>query len=240
VKKIFFISISVIIAVFLIVILSRNIIAKKAVISRVNSVTGLDLQVDSIDIGIFKTVLAINGMKLFNPGEPEDRLMVDLPEAYLEYDFPAFLKNKIHLKQLRLNLRELHIGRNKQGKLNLDALSPLKPKGQGRPPEFRVDELDLKIGKIIYKDYDINGKQTIKEFNLNIDQRLENINSPGQLINMILGRALLNRDISALINQDFDSLKKSASDTVKQNLEKAVQDSSQELLNKLGNILDKK
>ena len=200
VKKIL-IGLAVLILVLVVVIgIGKNIIAKAAITSGVNAITGLTLDIKKMNVGVINTLIGIEGLKLFNPPEFEDRIMVDLPEIYVDYDLPAFLNKKIHLKEVRLNLKEFVVVTNKDGTRNIDALMPAKEEGQkeekqsqekGKAPEFQLDLVQLKIGKVLLIKYDQNGKRSVQEKNVNIDEKFENIDDPQKLVKTIVLKALL-------------------------------------------------
>jgi hypothetical protein len=189
-----------IIIVFLVVfLLSKDLIVKTAVTQGIKAITGVTLEVESIKVGIFKQVVAIKNLKLFNPPGYADKLMADIPEIYVDYDLAAFFKGQVHLREIRLNLKEMAVDKNNQGKVNLESLQALQPKGQGKMPQFKIDLLKLDIGKVLYRNYSVKGKPQIKEFNLNIHERYENITEPYSLVAVIISRALVNTTIAQLI-----------------------------------------
>jgi hypothetical protein len=203
---------AIIIAVILVIagglLLARNIIAKSIISRGINGITGLSLEMNGLDIGIFKTVVEVKGLKLFNPSGYPDKLMVDMPSFYADYDLAAFLKGKVHFRELRINLQNLEVSKNIKGKTNLEYLQALQPKGSGPAPEVKIDKLVLDIGRVGYKDYSRPGKPLVKEFNLNIHQTYQNIDDPQSLVRIILAKALMNTSIGDLAKIDLSPLKK--------------------------------
>ena len=94
---------------------AKNVIAQIAVSQGVKAITGLRLDIGSMNVGILKTLLGIKDLKLFNPRGFQDKIMVDMPEIYVDYDLGAFLKGKVHLEEVRLNLKELTVVKNEKG-----------------------------------------------------------------------------------------------------------------------------
>ena len=82
----------VILAVLLILVSAKNIIAKKAISAGVKNMTGLDLTIGSMNVGLFKSVIDIKQLQLNNPKGFNDKVMVDMPEIYADYDLGAFFK----------------------------------------------------------------------------------------------------------------------------------------------------
>jgi len=208
-----------IIIVFLILLAGifflKDLIAKVVISSAVKAVTSYELRIKSINIALFKSQVGINGLLLYNPHGFSDKLMVDMPRIFVHYDFGQFLKGKIHLKVLEINLKEFIVEENETGKLNLDNLKPLFA-GKGKPVEFKIDLLNLSIGKIIYKDYSSGQPPSVKEFNVNINESFKNIDNADKLVKLIIVKSLANTNIASLSGFDLGALKKDVSGTIKQ------------------------
>jgi uncharacterized protein involved in outer membrane biogenesis len=203
----------------IIIAVGKNIIVKAAVTKGVKIVTGLNMQIDSVNIGIANTLLGIKGLVLYNPDSFEDRVMMDLPEIYVDYDFGALVKKNIHLSELRLNLNEFVVIKNKQGVLNIDSLTavqtgkktePVKTQEPEAQPaeklQIKIDLMKLKIGKVIYKDYSKGNEPFIRTLNLNIDEEYENITDPEAVVRIIVVKVLTNQALTGLTNFKFGSL----------------------------------
>ena len=205
-------------------IFAKNIIAKTAISAGVKAITGLKLNMKSLNIGVFKSLISIKGFKLFNPpGFFEDRLMIDMPEIYVDYDLKALLKGKVHLEELRLDLKEFIVVKNHKGELNLDSLKTIglkksaseKPTGKkSKASNLQIDILELKIGKVIYKDYYNRTRPRIREFRVDINERYENINDPRKFTNLIVLKALMNTSIASLTDFDLGVLEDGLGDTL--------------------------
>ena len=63
----------------------------------------------SLDIGIIRTLININDLRLFNPPGHEDRVMLDMPEMFVDCDLPAVIRGRIHLEKVRINLEEFNL-----------------------------------------------------------------------------------------------------------------------------------
>lgn len=182
----------------------------------VQGVTGLKLGISSLRVGILKTMVDINGLKLYNPHGFEDSIMLDMPTIYVDYDLPAFFKGKIHLREVRINMKEFIVEKNSRGELNLDALkmtkdgaaAPAEPKEKGKGMPLQIDTLQLKVGKVIYKDYSQGGAPQVKEFDVATDETYQNITDLQSLVSLIMVKALAKTTISKLANFELDKLQK--------------------------------
>ena len=207
-------------AVLLTMSLAKDLIIKVVVEKGVEVVTGLRLSTGSFNVGIFRPVVSIKNLKVYNPKGFEDPLMVDAPEIYVDYDLLSMIGGNAHLKEVRFNLAQFTVVKNRAGQLNLDALKLVAAQKQGKPsatkagkaPQIRIDKLSLKIGKVVYKDYSSGGAPSVREFNVNIDETYTNIDNPATLVSLIVVKALMNTSIANLANFDISGLSGSISD----------------------------
>lgn len=196
-------------------LLAKNLIARSVVIAGVKAVTGLTLDVGSMDVGVFRSALGVKNLRLRNPAGFTDPYMVDLPEFYVDYDLGAFLKHRVHLESLRLHLKEFTVVRE-QGKLNLDALKVVQASKTGSPkpaapppgksPEIQVDRLELKVGSVVFKDYPAGGAPRVQTFDVNVDEQYEHITNPQALAALIVTRTLMRTSIAKLTGLDLNAL----------------------------------
>lgn len=237
-KKIGFVLL-VIVLIVVAVILAKDIIARSALTAGVNAVTGLKLQIKGMKVGLITTLIDIEELKLFNPAGFKDKVMVDMPEIYIDYDLGAFFKRRVHLEEVRLNLKELLVVKNAQGELNLDSLKVVKEeKEEAKPaekekaaaPEVQIDNLHLKIAKIIYKDYTKDPVE-VKEYDVNIDEQRKDIKDIKALTTWILYTALLKTPIANLTGFDLGQLQDKASQIMEEG--KTMMEKTKETLKNL-------
>ena len=251
------IAIAIVLVLLLAVIFAKNLIAKTALSAGIKSMTGLRLSMKSINIGILKTLVDIRELKLYNPSGFPDKLMVDMPELYVDYDLGAFLKRRVHIEQIKLNLKEFVVVINEEGKLNLDTLKYVQAKQEKgitqekgkktRMPVFQIDSLDFKVDKVIFKDYSQGTPPKVREFNVNINEHYENINEPYAFANLIVAKALMNTTIGSLANFDLGPVKEEAKEAlgeavqITQEIGKEIagtaEETVEELADELKNIL---
>lgn len=225
---------AIVLAILIALFFGKNMIIKTSVSAGVRAMTGLKLSIRSMDIGIFKTLIGIKGLQLYNPSGFEDELMMDLPEIYVDYNLGAFMKGKTHLEEVRLNLKEFSVVKNEAGELNLDSLKVVKEaeeekvidedKKEGtKMSGLQIDVLELKIDKVVYKDYSKGTPPKVKEYNVNINERFENITDPQSFGRLIILKALKNTAIASLANFDIGKLQKGVTETVKKTTEMALE-----------------
>lgn len=217
-KKQIGIIIAIAVAV-IIVSIGKDLIIKTAVEKGVELVTGLKLTIGGFRAGILNSVIDIRKLDLHNPAGFKDPLMADVPEVYVAYDLPAIIKGNIHLKEVRLDLKEFVVVKNEKGVLNLDSLKVVQDEKRGRKEateqkEFRIDSLSLKIGRVVYKDYSRGSSPFVQEFDLNINEKFSNLTDPYSAVSVVVVRALMNTSIARLANFDIQGLSGTISDTL--------------------------
>lgn len=215
----------IIVVIIVILAIGKNTLVKSGVEKIVTHLTGLELEIDSMDIGLVSSHLGIKGLKLHNPPGFDDSIMVDFPEIYVDYDLGAIMKKDIHLEEIRLHLAELVVVKNKAGEINLNALKTLggesskdaspKEKSSAKKdlPPIRIDVLNLRIDKVVYKNYS-RGSGSTREFHLNLNERFENIDDPNKLVALIITKALMSTPLTNLAGLAFDELSGQVGDVV--------------------------
>jgi hypothetical protein len=185
----------------IVTIFNRNILARFIVIHGIKKTCGLGVHIGKLNIGLPN--ISISNLKIYNPPGFKDRVLADIPEVYVDFDLPAFFKKQVHLRKIKLEIKELNVILNEQGKLNVNSLALLMPKpGTGKPPEVKIDELALKINKVSYKGYFPVAGVKSREFDPNIDETLHNVTNPSKVAAEILQRILFRAGIGNFANFD--------------------------------------
>lgn len=222
-KKGFMIAAAVVVALILIVGVTKDAIIKVAVEQGAQVVTGLKLRMSGFSFGIIRGVVDIRGLKVLNPVGYKDPNMVDMPRIYVRYNLPAIISGKIYLPEINIDMKQFTVVKNEKGELNLNALKVVQAQkkgsgpssgGEAKMPPIQIDSLRLKIGKVVYKDYSRGGEPSVKEFNINLDEKYTNINNPYSVVSLIVVKALMNTTISGLTNFDLNGLQGSIPDTL--------------------------
>ena len=223
----------IIVVILVVLFVAKDFIAGAFLTFGVSSFTDLSASAQKVSLGVFKSAVDVKGFKLYNPKRGfKDRVMMEMPELYIDYDLGSFLTGTKHLKKVKLDIKELVVVKNEEGKLNLDSLKPIQAKGpaggknQGgekkQDSKFRIDVLDLKIDKVVYKDYSRPGGSTVKEFDVGIDERYTNITNPYSFASLVVFKALAKTNISSLTHFDIGQLKSNASGALTNAAKEAV------------------
>lgn len=188
----------------ILLVVARNIIVKTAVTKGIKSLTGVDVEIRKIDIGLFRPTVEITSLKVYNPEGFTDKLMADIPLVYVDYDLWGFLKNRAHFNKIKIEINELSVILNQQGKLNFDSFAMLMPEsGGGKPPDVSIDELYLKIAKVGYKGYFPVAGTKQMDFDPGIDETFNNVTDPSKVAGDVLKKILSRIGISNFAKFDI-------------------------------------
>lgn len=179
--------------------LVRDFIIKSIIGTVASSVTGAPTHIGGLSLSIVKQSIRISDFKMYNPrGFPRD-VLIDIPKIGVTCNMGALLKGKIHLKQLDIDLKELGLVKNKEGKLNVDSLKVVedqkseKKKGDQKPAKklaIQIDLVNLNMGRVVNKDYSVEGPPVIKVYDINLKKAYKNITSAQQLAALIMTEPL--------------------------------------------------
>jgi uncharacterized protein involved in outer membrane biogenesis len=240
------IIVGIIVVIIALLLIFKNVLIKTAVEQGTKKVTGLELAIRDMDVGLLASKVDITDMQLLNPAGFPDTVMIDIPKFLVDVELASFFKKRAHIQTLTLDLKELMVVRNKDRKLNLNALKSVSEKQKkGKKPveqkegeqekeamQVTIDTLVLKIGKVVYKDYSWGKKPLTKTFTLGINEVYRDITDPKKLVNLIIVRALQGTNIAQLANFDLGTLKADVGDTLK-TVEKAATEAGQKELEDL-------
>ena len=234
------IVVGIIVVVFVLLLVFKNVLIKIALEEGTKRVTGLELAIGSMDVGFLAPKVDVTDMKLFNPAGFNDKVMIDMPKFLASFELASFFKERVHFKTLELNLKELTVVRNKEQKLNIDALKavgekkqqgekPVEQKQAKKAPQVTIDKLILKIGKVTYKDYLFGEKPFTKTVNVGINEVYRDVTDPNKLVLLIVVRALEGTGIAQLANFDLGTLKADVGDTLKKGVSGVTEAGQKEL-----------
>lgn len=205
----------------LILSFAKDVIIKVSVEKAMGIVTGLRLDMQSFRIGIADSVVRIKHLRLFNPRGCPDKVMLDMPEIFVDYNLPAMLKGRTHLEEVRINMKEFVVVKNKDGGLNLDSLKILqaqkkgkRPKEKKKAPQLQIDSLELKVGRVIYKDYSKGTPPLVREYDINLNERYKNVSDPYSLASLIVVSTLIKTNIPRLTDFNLNDLERAISGTL--------------------------
>jgi uncharacterized protein involved in outer membrane biogenesis len=188
----------IVIAIFGFAIVKDQVI-KSVVTVVATEVTGAPVHMDGLSLGVFSQSVRITGFKMYNPPGFSRDILIDLPKISVACDIGALAKGKLHIPNVEIELKELGLEKNKEGKLNADSLKVVEEgkKQGGKQPEkpapqmpLQIDSLKLGIGKVVYKDYSAGTTPSVQVYDIAIQKNYKNITSAQQLVALILAEPM--------------------------------------------------
>jgi len=218
--------------VLVVLAVAKNVVAKVAIESGVSVVMGTPLSMKHFSFSILNSDVHIKDLRLQNPKGFEEKNMITMPEIYVDYVLGSILKGAPHVQEMRINLDKVYVVKNARGELNLDALKPMqvdsKEKAEKEEPlELQIDYVNLKVGGAVYQDYSKGGEPSVKEFNLNIDETIENVGSVNTLVRIIMLKVLYGTTLGKLVDIDLKGLQGNVSDALASSKELAMEAAAQ-------------
>ena len=186
---------------FIFVVVRRTILTNVARLI-IGRTTHFKVELGHFDINPFLGALSVKDVKFYNPPEFGSGLFLDLKEVYIDLNIiDFFTRRMIHVQKLKLNLNEITVVRNAQGKVNLTTLTPvsssqheqprtMKQKTPAREEKmpFLIDELYLTMRKVNYLDYSKNPTEPKKYgFDMKVNETvMKNVTNPAAIMGTIV------------------------------------------------------
>jgi len=206
--------IAIVLIVFVVISVSKNLLIKNVITTGVQLVTGLQMSMKKLDVSLLKSHLVIKGLTIKNPKGFEEPIMLDMPEVTVDFNIGSLLfKKTIHLESMVINMKSFNVVRNKDGELNLDALKVAadaepkekkvvekeapKPKKKGAMPKIKIDYLKLVIGDISFMNFSGEEPET-NTFTFNIDEEHRDIDHPIFIFTILMQKAMLKASVAKL------------------------------------------
>lgn len=177
IKKVVLVLVCAVVAAFVVLLLGRNVIIKTSVPPAVRSITGFDVSLGEIDVGLFSSQITIKDLKVTNPDDFGEKRMLEAPEIHVEYKPLSMMSDRREFPRIRLNLAEVVVVKNEKGESNVKRIMEAKPKSEGPSAAYHIGQLDLTLGKVVYVDYSkmVNGKPLTRELTLNLHGTYHNL-----------------------------------------------------------------
>jgi hypothetical protein len=194
--------------------LAKDIIVRIILERTVESLSGLRISMDSVNVGVLNTSVRVRGLTIFNPASFPDKMMARINHLYVDYDITSGLRREIHIRDMIFDVGLVNVVKNAKGENNLNSLKVVKSleeidkgkKAKNGLPRIRIDRLHLKGDKVVYKNYAAAPYPAVTEFECKVDERYENITNPYQLVSLIVSRSLVRTSPSTIIGFDLAPL----------------------------------
>jgi hypothetical protein len=186
-----FLIVAGIVAVFFVCIsIFQNLVIKSVVTKLTSSITGAPIHMDKFSLNIFSSTIHISGFTMYNPAGFPEGILVSCPQIKVIYDPATLFKQKRHFLIVEIELKEMGLTKNKEGKLNVDSLKVVKESKSSPPVPMQVDLLTLSIGKIVYKDYAMGKEPLVRVYDINKHKSYKGIPTAQQLALLVLAEPM--------------------------------------------------
>lgn len=190
---------------------------KEIVEKEIEHSLGISITIKEIEFSPLLAHIGLKGITVHNPpGFPEDELAY-IESLHFVFDPVEILTGrKPDIYLMVLDLSRLNIAKNREGKINIKELVPVKDDTVAKNTEtpFYFDVLVLSIGKVTYSD--CSGKSK-KEYKYTIglkDVAFVGLKDENAVVRMVVYKALENTEIGRFINLTIVPVISSIGDTV--------------------------
>lgn len=206
----------------LVVVLALSIdsIARKFVRRSIEETTGLKTELAKLELHFLKPGLHIEGFRLANPPEFGGGAFVDLPELTVTLDRAALSARKLHFKLVHVNLAEVHVAVNQDGRTNYVEIKRhgderRAARGKNRKdgakkddgPQFdRLDRLEFSFGTLRYTNLREPERNRALDFGLKkvvVEDVKDREEISSKLINAVMFAGV---DVLSLLSGGIDNL----------------------------------
>jgi len=109
---------------------------------RIRASTGLDARMDNLDVALLDQRATLRDLRIYNPAEFGGGVMLDISELHFELDAQALREQELHFNLIRLEVTELNLVINKDGRTNLDAIREYRRQRRAeQPPNSPLDDV---------------------------------------------------------------------------------------------------
>jgi uncharacterized protein involved in outer membrane biogenesis len=188
---------------------TRNMVARRAVEVAAKEMTGFPLEIGSVDIGLFGGTLEVRDLKMMNPPEFHGGTFIILPLVKVDYVTMSFLSKSPHIKELVVDVAEVHLVKNEKGETNATVLQDRassvgsggetkpadttggKPDG-GTPKEekkkmpYRVDLVKVHVGTVVKRTFSSDGKSSENKITLNANATYKDVTESTSITKLVM------------------------------------------------------
>jgi uncharacterized protein involved in outer membrane biogenesis len=177
----------------LVLVLSLDRILKPILERQLTKATGLQAKIGRLDIGLGTPRFNLEQVTLTSSADFGGTRFALIQEIHIQYDFQRLRTREVRLTVLRLDLAEMHLVKNAQGRANWDgplkAMNALSTPHKDRPSAQEwlytgIDSLNLSLGRVRYSDLG----QPSNSFDLNLglrDRVFSQVKSPTDMLGLV-------------------------------------------------------
>lgn len=167
-----------------------NLMVKSLVTTVASRITGAPIHMDGFSLDILRSTVRISGFTMYNPSGFPDGILISCPHIKIIFDRATLFRQKRHLLVVEIELKELGLTTNKDGKLNVDSLKIGQQADAAPPIPMQIDLLTLSIGKVVFKDYTNGAEPSVQVYTINKHKTYKGIPTAQQLILLMLAEPM--------------------------------------------------
>jgi hypothetical protein len=197
-------------------VIVKRLKIKEIVDNQIEQSLGIKVSIEEIKFSPLLARISVRGVTVMNPEGFVETELAYIETIHLLIDpIEILVSKKPNIYALALNLERLNIIKNKEGKVNIEELIPIKDKNaalEDKTP-FYFDILVLSVGKVRLADY--SGPK-LKEHIYPIgikDATFIMLKDEQEVVRLIVSKAIANTDIGKIINLKIIPVVSQISDT---------------------------
>lgn len=168
----------------------KDLIIKSAVTAAASRIIGSPVHMDGFSLNIVSSTIRISGLKLYNPAGFPEGILASCPQIKVIYDRGTLFQQNRHFLLVEIELKEMGLTRNKEGKLNVDSLKIVEQSKSAPPVPMQIDLLTLSIGTIVYKDYTVGTEPGVRVYEVNKHKSYKGVPTAQQLALLVLAEPM--------------------------------------------------
>jgi hypothetical protein len=145
-----------ILALTLLLAVSHNLLIKAALGPAVRRMSGFDASLREIDVGLFSSRIELKDLRVVNPPDFIEPLMLEAPEIHAEYNLVSMMSRRREFPEVGIRIAQVVVVKNARGESNLGRLLSGK---NGAGPEHgqasrnHFGKFDLRLARVILIDF---------------------------------------------------------------------------------------
>jgi len=198
---IIFLTLAILLVASFVVI--KRLKIKEIVERQIEQSIGINVSIEKIEFSPLLAHVWASGITIHNPADFQEDELAYIDALHLVFDpIEIITSKKPNIYLLGLDLKRLNIIKNKEGKVNIEEINPLKDKDAAIKNKtlFYFDVLVLGVGSVRFADY--SGPDKKEHFYpIGIKNAVfVNLKDEQDVVRMIVSKAIENTDIGKLIN----------------------------------------
>jgi hypothetical protein len=239
--------------ILLVLLIGRNFFIKLGVQAGVKNVLGLKITIDKLNVGLFQSVVRIEGLTIYNPEGFKEETLAEAPLIYIDYELSSILKGEMHCTKIEVDIKEIIIIKNNKGEINLNSLKAIESDSDDTSTETdqeKKEEIEIKIEKLVltldhvrFVDYSRRRKPKERKIRVGIDhEEFENLNSVEEIVRVIILKTLISsglNNIGVAVDKITGSLKRIRGIKPVKKLDKSIESGVDKIKEKTRNFFKK-